>query len=132
MNSSIAPVARILLTAIFLVSGVRKIMAFAAVSAMMTKRGLPAPDVLLALSIVLDLAGGLMLIANWHVKYAAWALAAYTLVAGVLFHGFWDFWGASPGEFSNQLNHFLKNVGIIGGLLLLTGLPKTAAKRAEA
>jgi putative oxidoreductase len=94
MNSSLAPVARTLLSLIFLVSGSRKLMAFAAVSGMMAKRGFPAPDVFLTLSILLDLAGGVLLIANWNVRYVAGALAAYTFAAGALFHGFWDSWNA--------------------------------------
>jgi putative oxidoreductase len=119
MKPSLHALARALLAAIFLISSVRHILGFTIVSAMMARKGLPVPDVLLALTIVLEIGGGLMLVTNWNAKYAAWALGAFTLMAGSIFHGFWNVWGASPPEFNNELNHFLKNVAIVGGLLLL-------------
>lgn len=119
MKPSIDTFARTLLAAIFLVSSVRHIMGFAVVSGMMARKGFPVPEVFLALTIALEIAGGLMLIANWNARYAAWALAAFTLAAGSIFHGFWNVWGASPAEFNNEFNHFLKNVAIVGGLLLV-------------
>jgi putative oxidoreductase len=116
MNSSLAFVARILLAAIFLISGTRKLMAFGFISGMLAKKGFPVADITLALTIALEIFGGAMLIANWHAKYAAWALAAFTLVAGTIFH---NFWGSPSPEFDNQFNHFLKNIAIVGGLLMV-------------
>jgi putative oxidoreductase len=46
----------------------------------------------------------------------AWALAAFTLVATALGHRFWE---ADPAFFFNQMTHFLKNLAVIGGLLVL-------------
>ena len=63
--------------------------------------------------------GGLLLLFNWNTKYAALALAVYTLVIGAIFHGFWRHWGDAPPVFVNEVNHFLKNLGVAGGLLLL-------------
>lgn len=119
MNPSLHTLARTLLAAIFLISSVRHIMGFAIVSGMMARKGFPVPEVFLALTIVLEIVGGLMLVANWNARYAAWALAAFTLAAGSIFHGFWNVWTASPPEFNNEFNHFLKNVAIVGGLLLI-------------
>lgn len=117
MNASLAALARLLLASIFLISGVRKIFGFAGVSGMMAAKGFPAADVFLVLTIALELAGGVMLAVNWNARYAALALAAFTLAAGVVFHGFWNFFAAPPPEYNSQLNHFLKNIAIIGGLL---------------
>lgn len=114
---SLALLARGLLALIFLVSGVRKALAFPIVAQMMGTAGFPAPEVFLFLTIVLEIAGGLMLLSGWNARYAAVALAAFTLVAGIIFHGFWAHWGAPPAQFTNELNHFLKNIAIIGGLL---------------
>ena len=49
-------------------------------------------------------------------KYAALALALFTVPVTLIFHGFWH---ADAAEFQNQLNHFLKNVAIFGALLAL-------------
>jgi len=45
-------------------------------------------------------------------------------VAGILFHDFWTRRGGPPAEFTNQINHFLKNLAIAGGLLLLADRPQ--------
>lgn len=130
MNTSLAFVARGLLASIFLISGVRKALAFSAMSGMMAGKGFPMPDVFLALTIILEIGGGLLLVANWHARCAALALAAFTLVAGVIFHSFWHVWDAPPPQFNNELNHFLKNVAIVGGLLLVAALPGSRDNRA--
>ena len=122
MNTSLSLVARVLLASIFLISGARQIMAFGMVSGMMAGKGFPMASVFLALAIILDIAGGIMLIANWNARYAAWALAAFTLLVGAIFHGFWNFAGA---EYNNEFNHFLKNVALAGGLLMVAATPNT-------
>ena len=129
MDSPLGTVARTLLAAIFLISGVRKAMAFSIVSAMMAQKGFPTADVFLVITIVLEIAGGLMLIANWNARYAAWALAAFTLAAGSIFHGFWNFWDSPQPEFNNQLNHFLKNLAIVGGLVLVANQTSAVEQR---
>lgn len=119
MNSALACLARCLLASIFLFSGVRKVLAFAAVSGMMAGKGFPMSDVVLVLTIALEIGGGLMLVVNRHARWAALALAGFTLAASVIFHGFWHAWDAPQPQFNNELNHFLKNIAIIGGLLLI-------------
>lgn len=122
-NSPVVVLARCLLAAIFLVSGTNKILGFAAVSGMMAKTGFPLPDLFLAGAIGLDLLGGVLLIIGWQARPAALALALYTLVLAVMFH---PFWSMPDAQVMNQLNHFLKNVAIAGGLLLVTAWPKTS------
>lgn len=130
MNAQLAFVARCLLASIFLISGVRKVLAFSAVSGMMAGKGFPMPDAFLVLTILVEIGGGLMLVANWHARWAALALAAFTLAAGVIFHGFWHVRDAPPPQFNNELNHFLKNVAIVGGLLVVAALPSSRDHRA--
>jgi putative oxidoreductase len=125
MKPALDILARTLLAAIFLVSSIRQIMGFAVISAMMARRGFPVSEVFLVLAIILEIASGLMLILNWNARYAALALAAFTLAAGSIFHGFWTVWTAPPPQFNNEFNHFLKNMAIVGGLLLI------AASRSE-
>lgn len=115
MASSALLLGRVLLASIFLISGVRKAMAFAATVEFMQGAGLPYADMLLVATIALELAGGVMLIANVLAAPAALALAAFSVVAGLIFHNPWT---AEPAAYMNQLNHFLKNVAIAGGLLV--------------
>jgi len=130
MTEMLTFIGRCLLATIFLVSGVRKILAFGAVSGMMAGKGFPMSDLFLVATIALEILGGLMLVANWQARAAALALAAFTLAAGSIFHGFWWHFDAPPPQFSNELNHFLKNIAIVGGLLMVAAGSTGDGKRA--
>jgi putative oxidoreductase len=102
--------ARTLLAAIFLLSAFGKLgPGYAGTQGYMEAMGVPA--LLLPLVIAAELAGGFALLAGVLTRWAAAGLAAFTLVAALLFH-------AELGD-QNQLVHFLKNLAIAGGLLLL-------------
>lgn len=111
--SAIAPAAlllgRIMLAAIFVISGYGKIGGFAGTQQYMASAGVPG--FLLPLVIALELAGGLLLVAGWQTRIIAFLLAGFTLLAGLLFH----FDLANQG----QVIHLLKNIAISGGLLAL-------------
>lgn len=120
MNDSLqAPLSlagRILLAVLFLASGLGKATGFAGTVAYIASKGLPLPEAGAAMACALELLGGLALIAGWKTRSAALGLAAFTAMAGILFHNFW----ASPAEqLVAQQVQFLKNVCIVGGLLTL-------------
>ena len=106
--------ARILLAAIFLVSGYDKIGGFSQVAAFMASKGIPLSEIALALSIVLEIGGGLLLIAGWKSRWAATALFLWLIPVTLIFH---NFWAVDAAQVQNQLNHFLKNLCIMGGML---------------
>ncbi len=64
-------------------------------------------------AIVLKLGGGLMLMFNYRTSTAAWMLIVFTLLATLMFHMQWD---GAQGQM--QMTNFLKNLGLIGGLLI--------------
>jgi putative oxidoreductase len=82
----------------------------------MASKGLPAVEVLLALTIVLELGGGLMLLIGWKARWAALAIAGFTLLAALLFH---NYWAMPEAEQMMQRLMFVKNLGIAGGLLMV-------------
>jgi putative oxidoreductase len=101
---------RVLLAAIFLLSGFGKLGAgYAATQGYMEAMGVPGA--LLPLVILAELAGGLAILAGVLTRWAAWGLALFTLASAILFH-------AEFGD-QNQMIHFLKNLALAGGLLLL-------------
>ncbi len=67
-------------------------------------------------AIATELAGGLALVTGYRMKEAGILLALYLVPTSLIFH---NFWAAEGQQFQMQLLHFLKNVSIIGGLLLL-------------
>lgn len=101
--------ARVLLAAIFIKGGIGKMLGYAASAKYMAAAGVP--DILLPLVILTELGGGLLILLGWQTRYAAFALAGFTLIAGLLFH-------AKFGD-TNQTIHFTKNLAIAGGFLAL-------------
>ena len=120
MSNSIALLGRILMAAIFLQAGVHKALAFKVISAMLAGKGFPAPDIMTALTILVEIVGGLLLLPLSTARYGAAILAPFTLVAGAFFH---DFWHKPPAEYANDFNHFMKNIAIIGGFLCIMAQP---------
>jgi putative oxidoreductase len=102
-----APLARLLMSAIFITSGAQKITAYAGTQGYMAAMGVPGG--LLPLVIAVELLGGLALLVGFQTRIAAFLLAGFTVIAGVLFH-------FQPAE-QMQMIMFWKNIAIAGGLL---------------
>ena len=102
---------RVLLAAIFLLSGFAKLADPAGTAAYVASASLPAPMLAGVAAGLLEVAGALALIAGFRTRIAALALAGFSLAAALLFH-------AALGD-QNQFIHFFKNVAIAGGLLQL-------------
>ena len=109
-------VGRILLALVFLVAGWRKLMAVAGTAGYFAKLGLPMPEVLAWVAIVIELGGAILLIVGWQTRFAALLLALFTVIAAFAAHRFWEFDAAQQ---ANQMNHFLKNLAIVGGMIVL-------------
>ena len=105
---------RVCLGLIFLISGLAKIGKFAGVAGYMSSKGLPASEVLLAATIAVEVLGGAALILGWKARLAATVIFLFLIPVTLLFHAFW---AADAAGYQNQLNHFLKNVAIMGGML---------------
>ena len=107
-------IARVLLAQLFIVSGIGKIGRFAGTAAFMAGAGLPMANALLVLTIVLELGGGILLVLGWRARWVATAMFGFTFLTAVMFHAFWN---ANPVDLPNQLNNFMKNLSIMGGML---------------
>ena len=109
---------RLLLALLFLPAGLSKIGGFAGTAGYIASKGLPLPEVGAAIAIAVEVLGGLALILGFGTRWAALILAAFTVVAGVIFHNFW----ALPAEQQTiQQIMFMKNIAVAGGLLVLAG-----------
>lgn len=107
---------RLALAALFLPAGIGKLVNLGGVSGLIASKGLPVASGIAIAVAVFEIAAALALLAGWHRRWTALALAAFTLAAAVLFH---DFWSLTGGMRMGQQQAFFKNVGIVGGLLLL-------------
>jgi putative oxidoreductase len=105
---------RILLAGLFIPAGIAKLTGFSGTVGYIASVGLPLPALGAALALVVEIAGGLALLAGFGTRVAALVLAVFTLAASYFFHAFW----AVPAEqaFVTQLL-FFKNIAVVGGLL---------------
>jgi putative oxidoreductase len=102
-------VGRILIAAIFLLSGISKITAPAAVMGYIASAGLPLPQIGLAIAVVVEVAGSVALILGFHTRWTAAILAIFTIATALAFHNKLG----DQGQFIN----FFKNIAMTGGLL---------------
>lgn len=109
--------ARLLIAALFVVSGIWKITHFPVTAAYMVRVGMPSGEAAAIVAIVIELGGGLLLALGWRQRWVAAFLAVFVVVATGLGHRFWE---ADPARLFGEMNNFLKNLAIVGGLLLLT------------
>jgi putative oxidoreductase len=112
-------VGRILLGLIFVISGFGKIAGFEGTVGYIGSKGLPMPQVIAGLTILLELVGGLALMAGFYTRQVAVALAAFTLLAGLIFH---NFWAVPEAQKMVQNLMFMKNLSVVGGLLVLAAI----------
>lgn len=78
---------------------------------------------LLVLAIVVELVTPFCIVIGWHDRLAAFVLAGFCVVSALLYHNFWkypDFWIKGDSKARSHFWDFLKNFGLVGGLLLVT------------
>ncbi len=108
-NNYLPLVGRLLMAAIFVMSGIGKIANPAGTIGYISSAGLPFPELGLAAAIAIEVGGGLLLVAGLYTRQVALALAAFSIVTGLVFH-------SAVGD-QNQMIHLMKNFAMAGGLL---------------
>ena len=121
-------IGRVALVALFIKSGVDKLMDPTGISNLLASKNFPAPPALwwwtglpqhAALGYlvgIVELVLGLLVAIGWQTRITAFALVAFTFVATLIAHDFWNMTGAPRAANTVQ---FYKNVAIIGGLIML-------------
>ena len=110
-------IARILLAGIFITAGLSKIGGFEGTVGYIASKGLPFSGLIAALTIAVEVLGGIAIVIGYKARIAGFVLAVFTILAAVIFHNFWD---APADQVYIQNIMFMKNMSIAGGLLLLT------------
>ena len=109
LNTVSAPIGRLLISFIFLMSGLNKISNYANTSGWMESMGVSSS--LLPLVIIIEILAAIAIIVGWKTKIAAFLLAGFCILSGLIFHN----------DFSNQVEMIMlmKNFAIAGGFLIL-------------
>ena len=108
---------RILLAAIFIISGFNKFSDFSGTAGFMSGAGLPAAEFLLVLTILIELAGGLLIVLGLYTRQLSLILFLFMIPVTAVFHNPWA--AGDLAQVQQQMIHFLKNLAIMGGLLHL-------------
>ena len=111
MLSYVPLIGRIGLSLIFLFNGILKLLAFDQTWHKIDLAGIPMAPLVLVLAIMIELGCGISVLIGFNARAAAWVLLIYLIPTTFIFHAFWV----------NQveLEHFLKNIALIGGLLFV-------------
>jgi putative oxidoreductase len=107
---------RLLLSAIFILSGLNKLMHFSATAEGMSEMKIPLATVALVISLLIEIGGGLMVLTGIGARYAALIMFLWLIPVTLVYH---HFWGIPEAVKEMQMVNFLKNVAIMGGLLIL-------------
>ncbi len=109
-------IGRVLIAAIFIVSGIAKLTDPAGTVGYMEAQGIPSADVLAIVAGLAEVAGGLAILFGFLTRIGAFGLFLFLIPTTLIFHDFWTMDGA---EAKTQMVTFMKNLAIIGGLALL-------------
>lgn len=116
-------IARFLLVVLFPFSALDKILHWNLALQQADSSFLPGGALLLVLGIIIETATPLMIVLNWYAKPAAFVLAGFCAITALLYHNFWaypGFWDPSKGPALDHFWEFLKNFGLVGGLIFTT------------
>ena len=114
---------RSLLGLYFIAPGLSKVFDFASTLALMRMKGVPISLVLLPLTIVIQLLGGILLILGKNLRLTAFMLFGLTILINVFIHNFWALNG-DPSQ-AHETQNFVKNLAIAAGLLVLATKDKS-------
>jgi putative oxidoreductase len=115
-KDSAALIGRILLAVMFIISGWGKITGFSDNVGYIASQDLPLPQVLLVIAIAIELGAGLAIAVGWKTRWAAVAMMVFLIVITPIFHAFWN---VPADQATMQQTNFMKNLSILGGMILL-------------
>jgi uncharacterized membrane protein YphA (DoxX/SURF4 family) len=136
---AIATLGRVLFVVLFVFSGASKLLDIASTTQAITEKvvlpamltqytaqletitGMPTAQLLAILTGVLEVIAGLFIALNFGTQFFAFLLVLFVAVATFYFHNFLDMTGADR---INNMIHALKNLSLIGGLLVIAGYPR--------
>ena len=110
------PIGRALIALLFLVSGVLKIAFHAPIVGAIAASGLPVAELGAWMAAAFEIAAALCLAFGVRLFATALALAVWCALTALFFH---QFWAATGFEQQNQFSNFLKNIALIGALLIV-------------
>jgi putative oxidoreductase len=116
-KSEIILLARILLMILFIISGWSKLTGFSGTVGYLESLGTPAPMLAAVIAVVMEFFVAIVIVVGFYTRPLAFLFALFTLGTALIGHQFWTMVDA---ERAANMTQFLKNMSIMGGLLLLS------------
>ncbi len=111
---------RFLIGVIYIISGVTKITGYAGTGQYMASEHMPMIPVLLPAAIVVEIVGGLSIIAGYKARISAFVLAGYSIIATTIFNHFWNM---DPGAMQQTVMHlYMSTIVMVGACLFIVGV----------
>jgi putative oxidoreductase len=109
-------VGRVALGAIFVKSGIQKLLTLTAFAAVLSSRGVPEAWTWAVIGATVEFVGGVLIVTGFKTRFAALLMILFVIVATGISHRYWEFADAAR---RTQESQFFKNLSIIGGFVLL-------------
>ena len=87
--------------------------------ALMEHHNIPYATPLLYIAGFAQVVGAVLMLSNRHVRNTALGFVLYVVIINFTLHDFWNFTGVEAGH---ELQNFVKNLGVLAGLLVLAGI----------
>ena len=107
---------RVALGAIFVKSGIQKLMTLGVFAATLASRGVPQSAIWAAIGATVECVGGILIVTGFKTRPASLLMITFVIVATAISHRYWEFADAARRA---QESQFFKNLSIIGGFMLL-------------
>jgi len=114
VNDWMLLIARVAIAAIYVPSGFTKLMHLGVFAQNLAAHGVSGGTALAVLGACVEFFGAMFILLGFRMRLAALLMAAFTLVAALISHRFWD---AADAARSTQYVQFMKNIAITGGFL---------------
>jgi len=125
MNKRFVTVGRVMLALYFLLPGMMKFVSWDMHIALMEAHGMIMIPQLLAAAAIFEIMAAIALLMNRYTAPVSILLALLVVVINVSLHDFWNFSGI---EAAHEMQNFIKNLGILAGLLVLAGHYGTSSR----
>lgn len=109
-------IGRIFIAMIFLYAGVTKLNDLNTTVMYISQEGLPYATFLAISGSCMEILGSLLVLVGYKTRFGAFVLFLFTIPATLFFH---DFWTLENTQALNQMQHFMKNFAMMGGLLYI-------------
>lgn len=106
-------VGRLLISLIFILAGIGKIVDFEGAVSALREAGLQGAETWIVIALVMELVGGILLLLGWYTRVGIVILMIFLLPTTFIFHAFW---ALSGPQMALEFSSFLKNIAIYGGL----------------